>query len=74
MGKLMATVLILLGCCLVYIGFQDADTIGGRTRTTLAELKSDIDGKRRTPKQYYYYAGGGVLVLAGAGFLLRRGS
>lgn len=72
MSKIIAILLILAGGWLIYTGYAQADSMAGRTKTALVELKNEIDGKGRTPKQYAYYGSGALLVALGAVLLLRK--
>jgi hypothetical protein len=72
MKKILAVVLILAGGWLLYAGYQRGDSLAGRTKSTLAELKNDIDGKTRVPGHVKFYVGGAVLLAAGAWLATRR--
>ncbi len=72
--RVIGTVLILTGGWLLYSGYRQADSLAGRTRTTITDLKNSVDGKSRVPPQYWYYGGGVLLIGAGLMIGLRRQS
>lgn len=72
MKKIVVVLLIAAGGWLFYAGYQRGDSLAGRTKSTFAELKNDIDGKNRVPDHVKFYAGGAVLLAAGAWLATRR--
>jgi hypothetical protein len=72
MKKLVGLALILVGGWLVYVGFTRGDSLAGKTKSGIAELKNEIDGKMRIPDHVWYYVGGGVLIIAGAAAMARK--
>lgn len=72
MKQIIGIIFIFAGGWLVYTGYSEADSIAGKARTKLIDLKNDIDGKNRTPRQYWYYGSGALLIVAGAGLVMRK--
>jgi hypothetical protein len=72
MNRVVGIVLIVIGGWLIYTGYRQADSLAGRTKTTLVDVKNSIDGKGRVARQYWYYGGGALLVVAGAAIGLRK--
>jgi hypothetical protein len=72
MKKILSLILILLGGWLVYVGYNRGESLAGKTKSGIAELKNEIDGKMRVPDHVWYYVGGGALIVAGAVVAARR--
>lgn len=72
MKCIIAVVLILVGAWLLYSGYRQADSLAGRSRTAITDLKNSIDGKSRVARQYWYYGAGILLIGTGVAVGLRR--
>lgn len=71
-NRIIGIVVIAVGAWLGYRGYHQADSLAGRTRTTITDLKNGIDGKGRVAPQYGYYVVGGLLVVGGGVIALRK--
>ncbi len=74
MSRIIGILLILVGGWLIYRGHSEAESLAGKTRTTITDVKNSIDGKGRIATQYWYYGAGAVLIGAGVVTGLRRRS
>jgi hypothetical protein len=72
MNKIIGIAMLLVGGWLLYTGYNRGESLAGKTKAGIAELKNEIDGKARVPDHVWYYIGGGVLVLVGGGMLMRK--
>lgn len=71
-NRIIGIVVIAVGAWLGYRGYHQADSLAGRTRTTIVDVKNSIDGKGRIAPQYEYYVVGGLLILGGAVIAMRK--
>ena len=63
---------MVIGGVLVYEGFSRKDSLAGGAAELSAKVANKVDGGTRVPQYAYYIAGGTLLVLAGAGVVLRK--
>ena len=62
--KLLGIVLLLAGAGLLYMGYQESQTLG-------AELHNAVAGEK-TDKEMQYYIGGGVSAVVGLFLILKN--
>ncbi|HYC70409.1 MAG TPA: hypothetical protein VEB66_04325 [Opitutaceae bacterium] len=71
MKPFLGIVALLAAAGLFYSGYSRGVSLAGRTQTSIAQLKTGVDGKTRVPDHHWHYGGAVALALVG-GVLLRR--
>jgi hypothetical protein len=72
MIRILGVVLVIVGAWLLYTGYSRGRSLAGKTRSNIAQLKNEIDGKARVPDHVWYYVGGGLVVLVGGALVIRK--
>jgi hypothetical protein len=68
--KIIAIVLILVGCYVCYLGNSRRHSVAGNLDTAGAKVANAVSGEGHTTDATWYFVGGGVLIVAGAAALL----
>ncbi len=66
MSKVLSLVALVVGACLIYLGYERQLSLAGKADRTLSRLGTAIDGGDHTPTHVKYYVAGGVLAIGGA--------
>lgn len=74
MKKLIGLILVIVGGVLLFQGWSRQDSLAGDVAKVGAKVANKVDGGARVPQHVIYMAGGAVLLVAGAGLLLRKSS
>lgn len=69
MKLIMAIALMVVGGWLIYIGYQQQESVGGSVESFANKVASKVDGKSRAAQYTWYYVGGGALFILGFGSL-----
>ena len=73
MKKIVGIILIVVGLYVCYLGNSRRHSVTGNIDTAAAKVADTIEGGEHTTDATWYFVGGGVLIIIGAGSLLRRG-
>lgn len=73
MKNILGIILIIAGIAVFIQGLNRKDSLAGRAAEAGTNIANTVDGGARQPKHVVYMVVGGILVLVGAGVMVRRG-
>jgi hypothetical protein len=65
MSKLVSLLALIVGLCLLYMGYERQLSLAGKADRTLSRLGTAIDGGDHTPTHIKYYVAGAALTIGG---------
>jgi hypothetical protein len=65
MRKIVSLLALVVGLCLLYLGYERQLSLAGKADRTFSRLGTAIDGGDHTPTHVKYYIAGAALTIGG---------